>query len=202
MVKITKMSHKISYSEKISYRDTVLRDFLVYLYCMKAKILKNSHNLIDSSELTNYILAKGGSMNHLKLQKVLYYVEAWHLVFFNKSIVEDEFQAWVHGPVSKKLWNEVKNLSVLYSELEVSKPEKIIKDVEEKLNQDQIDLINDVIKKYGKQSGYNLECLTHNELPWIEAREGLSPNAPSNNIISKKTMKKYYSELLHRYTKK
>jgi len=169
---------------------------------MKAKILKNSHNLIDSSELTNYILAKGGSMNHLKLQKVLYYVEAWHLVFFNKSIVEDEFQAWVHGPVSKKLWNEVKNLSVLYSELEVSKPEKIIKDVEEKLNQDQIDLINDVIKKYGKQSGYNLECLTHNELPWIEAREGLSPNAPSNNIISKKTMKKYYSELLHRYTKK
>ena len=50
---------------------------------------------------------------------------------------------------------------------------------------------------YGDFSGYQLELLSHSELPWIEARKGVSPVAPSNNIINPKSMQKYYYGLIN-----
>ena len=177
--------------------------FIAILLRMKT-IKKNTAKLIDSSDLSNYILVKGGAMNHLKLQKLLYYVEAWHLVFFDTSIINDKFEAWVHGPVSKKLWNELRDMSVLYTEIYIPKADskKIITDVEAQLSKDQIEMINDVINKYGKHTSYALENLTHEEEPWLEARGGLPPNVPCSNIIQKDTMKRYYRNLLNHYRKK
>lgn len=41
-----------------------------------------------------------------------------------------------------------------------------------------------------------LELLTHNEAPWIEARYGLKPHESSTNVISKEFMKDYYSGMI------
>ena len=57
---------------------------------------------LDVHKITDLIASKfvvGGALSVLKLQKLLYYVEAWHVAFFNKMLFDDEFQAWVHGPV-------------------------------------------------------------------------------------------------------
>lgn len=58
---------------------------------------------IDSNKLVDYILVRGGAMSHLKIQKILFYIEAYHLAYFDSSIIEDEFQAWVHGRFKKGL---------------------------------------------------------------------------------------------------
>lgn len=44
--------------------------------------------------------------------------------------------------------------------------------------------------------GYELELMTHNELPWKEARGSLDTRLNSENIISKETMKTYYNSLI------
>jgi uncharacterized phage-associated protein len=155
---------------------------------------------IDSIELSRYLLAKYGGMSHLKLQKLVYYVEAWHLAYFGESIMDDEFEAWMHGPVSQKIWYKFKDFEFpLHNILTVKAVEapKIIADFESKLISDQKDLISDVLQEYADKSAYYLECLTHSELPWVEARNGCPPDMKCSNKISKKTMRNFYRQALY-----
>ena len=161
---------------------------------------ENKLKEIDSKTLANYILAKIGPMNQLKMQKLLYYVQAYHLAYFDKPIIEDDFEAWVHGPVSRKIWNEFKGVSLLYDDFyfenEASGLEAITS-VEATLSPEQVELINDVLSEYGGLSSYKLECLTHEETPWKTARKGVPAGEPSDNLISKDLMQHFYKELLY-----
>jgi len=156
---------------------------------------------LDSIELAKYILAKvGHPTNHLKLQKLVYYVEAYHLSYFNESIIDDDFEAWVHGPVVRKLWNRLSvRKAPLYDQisLDTHTAMKVMGEVENKISEEQYDLIENIISSLGQKSGYYLECMTHEELPWREAREGLPYDARSSRKISKETMRKFYQGLLN-----
>jgi len=55
--------------------------------------------------------------------------------------------------------------------------------------------LNEIVSIFGVETASSLESMTHSEKPWIEARRGLSPTAPSTNVISKETMKKFYRSL-------
>ena len=108
---------------------------------------------VDSKELANYILAKVGSMTHLKLQKLVYYAEAYHLAYFEKSIIDDHFEAWLHGPVSRKLWDHIKGVANVYDSIMCPGDKNVlIKNFKNKVTNDQLELINDVLKEYGQES--------------------------------------------------
>ena len=129
-------------------------------------------NKIDSELLTEYILAKYGNMSHLKLQKLLYYVQAFHLAYFSSPLIDDDFEAWLHGPVSKKIFDKVKDFSLLYNDIEFKGDrDKIIDAITHQLTSDQITLIDDVLVEYSTKTGQQLENLTHSEDPWILARK-------------------------------
>ena len=153
---------------------------------------------IASTELAVYLLAEYGQMSHLKLQKLLYYVEAWHLAFYNRGLIRDDFKAWVHGPVCVPVWHMAKDLAILNGEILIKSTEKskVQTRVKSALAKDQLALINDVLEEYGSKSAHYLEWLTHSEQPWIEARGGLACDEPSSNRIGKKTMKAFYQSRL------
>lgn len=144
--------------------------------------------MVGVLNLAKYILfrmaEKGKSISHLKLQKLLYYVQAWHLVYADEPLFEDDFEAWLHGPVVRKVWNYYKPYSIMLDTLPVDE-----EDID--ITEDQRELIDDVLDEYGDKSGYYLECLTHSERPWKEARQ-----QGENTIIQKEKIKKYYGELL------
>jgi len=148
--------------------------------------------------ITHYVNQKGDTVSHKKLQKLLYYVDAWHLVNFGSSIVDEDFQAWVHGPVIPELYQQLKeygfnDLKVVNDEYETvdEEIEAIIK--KNNINPDQIEFINSVLNKYGGLSSFNLELLSHSEAPWIEARNGYAPHQTCNVVIPKQRMQEYYS---------
>ena len=58
--------------------------------------------------VTHYLNQKGDSVSPKKLQKLLYYIEAWHLVHIGVPLIDEEFQAWVHGPVLPSLYHQLK----------------------------------------------------------------------------------------------
>lgn len=68
---------------------------------------------IDSVVFSDYILKHYGPMSHLKLQKLIFYCDAYCLAYFDKELVTDQFEAWVHGPVSRKVYNSLK-ISLFY----------------------------------------------------------------------------------------
>ncbi|MDM1041730.1 MULTISPECIES: Panacea domain-containing protein [Empedobacter] len=149
-----------------------------------------------SKQITDWILSqvnteKGDTISPLKLQKVLYYCQAWHLAIFKKELFNEEIEAWTHGPV---IPSQYKRFSYVFRNDNIN-PSKINIDEVSFDNKETEILLKEVFAIYNEHSASYLEELTHSETPWIEARVGLSDWERSNNIISKDSMKNFYSKL-------
>lgn len=147
--------------------------------------MNNKLNPIDVSRyVINYLNKKSYPVNHLKLQKLLYYIEAWYTVFTGCNMFNEQIEAWQHGPVIRKVWDYFKGQSILYNNLKISESFEL------NASKEQIEIINDVLDEYGDKTGYYLETLTHSEEPWRIARR-------KNKNIDKNTMKQFYSSRLN-----
>jgi uncharacterized phage-associated protein len=150
--------------------------------------------------ITHYVNQKGDTVSHKKLQKLLYYVDAWHLVNFGNSIVDEDFQAWVHGPVVPELYQQLKgfgfnNLKVVNDEYDTVDDEIKAIIAKNNLSDDQVEFLNSVLNKYGGLSSFDLELLSHSEAPWLEARFGYEPHQSCNVVIPKQRMQEFYSAM-------
>lgn len=133
-------------------------------------------------------------LNNLKLQKLLYYIQAWHLAFYEKKRFFDSgFQAWIHGPVNRDIYDRFKERT-LYSEI---KPEDMLdEDSVYKISERDKQHIDTVLESYAKFSGTELEYMTHQEDPWILARKGYRPVERCEREIDDEVMASYYKKRL------
>ena len=134
-------------------------------------------------------IGAGGVMTHLKLQKMCYYAQAWHLVFTDKLMFAQEFQAWNHGPVCPELWYDYKE----YGWQPIPRPEQF----DAVFSAEQNDTLEEVWDAYGRFYAKYLERLTHKEEPWIQARRNCIPGEYCTNEISHQSMKDYYRNYLN-----
>jgi uncharacterized phage-associated protein len=120
------------------------------------------------------------------------------MVFFEKPLIEEEFEAWLHGPVCPSVWNKLKKRTASNGEIAFDPEDKarVKKATEAKLTKEQQEVIADVLEEYGAKTAYHLECLTHAEKPWIEARGKTPAGEGSSQLISKESIKRYYGPLL------
>lgn len=138
----------------------------------------------------------GDEITNLKLQKQLYYVQAWHLALKDRPLFDAQFQAWIHGPVISWLYGNYKKYGS--GPIPFSGPAAVAEDdclPEPQLSSDVRDHLMEVMGAYGDLSAWQLERLTHSEAPWIEARQGLPPDAACQNVISNARMQQFYKEL-------
>lgn len=145
-----------------------------------------------ADQIADWYLSKS-NMSPKKLQKILYYAYAWVLTLTNDDInhldnklFDNNFEAWAHGPVIYSIYEEYK----LYGYNDIPKYEGNIV----KLPDDISDILNQVWDEYGSFTSDQLESITHQETPWINAREGLSPLASSNKVITDKDIFECYIE--------
>ncbi len=139
-------------------------------------------------EVARYILEKSGEMTAMKLQKLMYYAQAWYMVWDEETLFEDDFQAWANGPVLPDLYHRHRGrFKVDLNLFEDSSSERLLPN--------QRDTIDRVLIFYGSKSAQWLSNLTHQEDPWVNARHGLAPGDPSNEVISKAGIHEYYSSL-------
>jgi uncharacterized phage-associated protein len=131
---------------------------------------------------------------NLKLQKLLYYVQAWHLAFYQKPLFDGKFQAWIHGPVNREIYDRFKENKLLYSTVDCD--DLLDRNINETIDEKTQEHINNILESYARFSGTELEIMTHREDPWLEARKGFSPMERCENEISEQTMKSYYSNRL------
>lgn len=145
-------------------------------------------------DVSDYIIRKcrlgGVSLNILKLQKLLYYSQAWHLAFGRGRLFNDTFQAWVHGPVNRTIYDRFSDTKTLYSIVDDS-------DIRSSFNPESMDTaakqhIDNVLDVYARYSGTDLEILTHSEQPWTLARGGISELERCDTEIDDAVMASYY----------
>lgn len=148
---------------------------------------------IDSLVLGNYIIKHYGPMSHLKMQKLLFYCDAYHLAYFDCELITDKFEAWVHGPVSRIVYNSFKDKSVLYADLYFNQNEADNPDEDfNRLLSSQSQLVTEILDNLSQWSDIDLETSTHKEKPWIEARKGYALGDKCSVEISKETTRLYY----------
>ena len=113
------------------------------------------------------------SMTQKKVQKLRGYAQGWYSAITQKKLFNDQIQAWVHGPVSPKLYDRFKMYG--YNKI----PKKESKTTNEELK----GIVRQIYRIYGKLDGDQLEELTHQESPWMNARKGLEAHESSTNVI-------------------
>lgn len=153
------------------------------------------------NDIVDYIIdrfERGGKndLTMLKLQKLLYYAQAYYLANYNKPLFDEEFQAWVHGPVNREIFDRFKETHSLYS-ITTCKDLRMGFD-EEVLAKDDREYIDDFLNSFGHLSGADLEVMSHNDAPWIKARNGLKPLEECENVIPKDEMLIYYANFLEK----
>lgn len=154
----------------------------------------SNENKATIDNLVEWFLHKE-KMSHKKIQKLCYYAQAWSQTLNATDIVEGiEFEAWVHGPVNKKIWDKCKEFGWREIMIDPEYVEKSKFECDAAFCRQQVDILELVWDTYGKYSADDLEALTHSEMPWLEAREGKSQLQNSRKKINRETMKKYYQE--------
>lgn len=144
--------------------------------------MANVHDVAD------YIVAARGPMTTMKLQKLAYYSQAWHLVWDGEPLFDAPIQAWMNGPVVRELYHQHRGQFHVSSWPAGDSS---------RLTETETETIDAVLDAYGHLTPQQLSDLTHSEPPWQEAREGLAPTDRSEKPISLDTMQQYYDALAH-----
>ncbi len=139
-------------------------------------------------DVAKYILERCGDMTSMKLQKLVYYSQAWSLVWDEEILFDAPIEAWANGPVVRELYEAHKGLFKINQNT-------ISEGNSSNLTQIQKDTIHEVLEFYGDKTAQWLSDLAHMEKPWKETREraGLGDGAKGTAIIQLSDMHEYYS---------
>ncbi|ARR04546.1 MULTISPECIES: Panacea domain-containing protein [Campylobacter] len=150
---------------------------------------------IDTAKLTLALLKNSDDdiveyTSRLKLLKLLYYIQGYHLAMFDAPLFKDKMEAWLHGPVVPSVYQWVKNLTdeKLQNEAMDEKQMGALN-----LHPQQTKLISEVLNIYNKYSAYGLRDKTHTEMPWLSVYE-----QGKNNEITQDSLKNFFIPLVEK----
>ena len=136
-------------------------------------------------DVANYFLVQtddeaGDTVSNLKLQKLVYYAQGFHLALKGTALFPEPLQAWNHGPVSPALYQTYKAYGAGALPVPVDFDSAC-------LTPDETAVLDDVYQVYGQFSAWKLRDLTHDEAPWINAyREDV------NTVITQEAMREFF----------
>ena len=153
--------------------------------------------MADINDVCDYVIVKlsegGVPLNLLKLHKILYYAQAWNLAFDRGRLFDGDFQAWVHGPVAREVYDRFRDTKSMYSTM---LPPDAPNFDPARLMPNERAHVDAVLEVYAKYTGDQLEEMSHQEEPWIEARGDTPAFARSERVISDETMARFYKQRL------
>lgn len=152
--------------------------------------MKKEKKTINAKLLARYILKEfqreGSYISNAKLQRLLYYVQAYHLITFDIPAFSERLEAWKFGPVQPGVYREYKIFG--YEPIML----KINIDEEEEIPLNIIKSVAHVIEEKGDATAFALHENTTTEDPWMKARNGLDDTAHSSNEITKESIASYF----------
>ena len=147
--------------------------------------------------IINYSNRNDKSITHLKLQKLIYYVQANFLVNRNGvHCFEENILNWDYGPVINEVYYEFRGNGKdylpnqeEYTIIEYDEDIESIKFCEKRFDEKIImdsdkEMINEVIDSYFQYTAFEMVNKTHGEDPWKSIER--------NKVIDKEIIREYY----------
>jgi len=133
-------------------------------------------SLVDEDE--------GDFISNLKLQKLLYYAQGIHLAMFDEPLFDEPIEAWTHGPVVSRVYNEY----AVYGANPLPRPSELNLEM---LDENMREFLNEVYSVFGQYDAWKLREMTHDEPPWKDTYKG-----GQNKIIPHAMMKEYFRQFV------
>lgn len=142
--------------------------------------------MLAADQVASVIIARNVKpwTDAMSLQKLLYYVQAWHLAITGEPMFDEPFKAYKQGPVVPQVWHARKDQATRSAGAQDLEGIQL-----DELSSNLLDL---VIETYGSLSGDELSALTHTEAPWLEARGDLPEDAAGKAPLSTESMARFY----------
>jgi uncharacterized phage-associated protein len=145
--------------------------------------------MISCQDVAKYFLSltdeeSGELISNLKLQKLVYYAQGFHLAFFDTPLFPERIEAWTYGPVIPDLYRIYKDCG------QCSIPPPPDFDIS-KYDPQTKDLLDEVYKVFGQFSAWKLADMTHQEPPFENAYK-----RGAGSIISNESLIKYFKTLV------
>ncbi len=118
----------------------------------------------------------GDILSNLKIQKLVYYAQGFHLAMYDTPLFEEQIVAWEHGPVVEALYGS--NPIPQSEDFDVSK-----------FSTEQIELLKEIYEVYGQFSAWKLRNMTHSEQPWLATER--------NQVIDNALLAEYFKTQLN-----
>jgi len=145
--------------------------------------------MLTCFDVARYFLAlteedSGDAISNLKLQKLVYYAQGFHLALYDKALFDQAIEAWIHGPVIPELYRYYKAYGANF----IPKPT----DLDFSLYTDAIkELLDEIYMVYGQYSAWKLRDLTHEEPTWKNNYQAV------DKTISPQEMSNYFKTLIN-----
>jgi uncharacterized phage-associated protein len=141
--------------------------------------------MANANNVAKYFLSKtiseeDANITNLKLQKLLYYAQGFHLALFEYELYEETLEAWMHGPVCPEIYHVYKQYGA-----NIITADECHENFSEIFTTEQLELLDEVYDVFGQFSAWKLRDMTHEEPTWIN-------NKDSASEISKEEMKEYF----------
>lgn len=150
---------------------------------MKVEKIEKENKLFS---ITSYLIQKHNITETVKLQKILYFLYLEYLKENNKKLFEDEFEAWIYGPVLRSVYNHLKYVGLNFNEYETfdfDNDKYIVTKITPLEDKQIFDFIDKKIKKYKNKNTFDLVEEAHKTQPWLKARRGLNDSEISTEVI-------------------
>ncbi len=152
-----------------------------------------SDRTYSAQDVANWFLSRidreaGDTISNLKLQKLLYYAQAWMLALYDRPLFRERIEAWMHGPVVPEMYRQYRE----HGWDALPMPQEDVP----KFDDDAENLLQEVLRVYGEHSAKALEELTHSEEPWQRTRGSLPLEARCNDEIPHDLMRDFYRRML------
>ena len=158
--------------------------------------LKRVERLFDLSEAMlgciSYIFARLEEVTPLALQKLLYYAQGIFLARYNIPLFEEDCQAWVHGPVYVQVYGMFRDFK--FNPIDDERF-AVLRGRYASLKREAISVLDTVLGSFGQYGGKLLENITHQEAPWLEARQAAEECERTQNVMEKDAIKRYFLDV-------
>ncbi|WP_198678618.1 Panacea domain-containing protein [Pseudidiomarina marina] len=129
------------------------------------------------------------SVDNLKLQKLTYYCQGYHLAIYKEPAFDGEICAWEHGPVVSELYNTYRGFgsTCIISQADTDYFSEISESVQH--------IVDWVLETYGRVGSWTLRNKTHQERPWLSHYDSETCKA-DNRVITHTELQSFFKENL------
>ena len=137
--------------------------------------------------ILEYVLKKHGTINVFKLNSLLYIMQASYLHYYNKPLFNENFEAWMSGPILPSVWKKYKKFggcSILSKDFHYS------------IRNEDMAFLNEIIDMFGECSESSLSDMLISQKAYKDAFELRIPNCSIMPVIEDEAIKASFSEFL------